>query len=112
MFRKRNSGDRLGYYSRCREQEICNHNDAGDRRDHCSFTRQMSAQHEERDSRARAKQHRRPDHMQIFESEIEHHLSSRMASATICRTKIGKIFNKGPSGSIQRSGRSTVPATA
>src|SRR5436190_20287392 len=23
LFRKRNSGDRLGYYSRCREQEIC-----------------------------------------------------------------------------------------
>src|SRR4029079_15940809 len=94
LLRKRHSGDRLGYDSRGREQEIRQHNDASYRGDHSSFARQMSAQHEESDSGARAKQHRRSDHMQKFESEIERHLSPRMASATICNNRIGKIFNR------------------
>ncbi len=108
---QRHARDGLGHHCRRGEQEVGNHHDARHGGDGRNIAGEMRHQHEESDSGPRSQQHRGTDEMQVLEDDVECHRSSSTASATRCRTTMGKILRKGPRGSAHRSDRRMLPVT-
>src|SRR5680860_439761 len=70
----------------------------------------MRHQHEEGNPCAGPEQDAGTYDVHVFEQRVgEHHRSSRIARATRLSARMGKIFNIGPSGSVQSAGIRIVP---